>query len=119
MSEEKLNEPETCIDPSCEICDDPHLESALEAEPEPVPPAPEPEVFLPSTIIGPKHNDISEDFLSKVRAIIGGQVPIKLMDYGVKRARGSWDSNDEFMTVHLTDGSERKLTLKIESKAEA
>lgn len=93
------------------------VESMCQGE-ENIPQQAEPEVMLPSLIIGPKHQDISEDFLAKVRGLISGSVRLKVMDYGVKRARGSWDSNDETLSLEIDDNSGRKLIIKIETKGE-
>lgn len=90
------------------------MSEAPMAEPADIPP---PEDHLPTCVINAKHDDICEDFLAKIKGILEVN-KLKIMDYGVKRARSSWETNDEFATLSLLDGSGRTLIIKLETKEE-
>lgn len=100
--------------------DDDHADTLEDLEPEA---APQPDVPPPNTAmvvadpITPKHQQIGDEFISRIRAVLDGRVPSQICDYAVKRGRSSWDTHDEAITLTLSD--KVKVIIKMETKVDS
>lgn len=72
------------------------------------------EPIVIGAVISGRHVEIGEDFLSRARGMIS-HVPSKIINYAVKRAAASWDSDDETIKLEFEGG--RRLTITMETKA--
>lgn len=68
-----------------------------------------------ASIISRKHEDIGALFISKVMDALSLNNNT-ILDYGVKRSRGSWDTSSEFITLDINDGSNQRLVINLEHK---
>jgi hypothetical protein len=77
-------------------------------------PAPETSLVVQETITK-KHVEIGDELLARTRNLINSGRG-KIMNYAVSRSRGSWDTNDETITMDFGDECSLVIVMKTKEK---